>query len=201
MPAATLPVDFAASAPAVACALVGMRFLVDGVGGIIVETEAYDQSEAAAHSWRGRTARNAVMFGAPGHVYVYRSYGLHWCLNFVCGPIGHGAGVLIRALEPTDGLDCMRTRRGLLGDALLCAGPGRVAQALGITGGHNGRALAAAPFTLLACSRPVRIVCGRRIGIARAVDLPWRFGQRDSPFLSRPFEADAATARPHRPRI
>jgi len=187
LPAASLPVDFAASAPALARALIGVRLLVDGVGGTIVETEAYDQAEPAAHTHRGRNPRNAVMFGAPGHAYVYRSYGRHWCLNFVCGPIDHGAGVLIRALAPEDGIDLMRARRGPLADRLLCAGPGRVAQALGITGAHNGKALDAPPFRLLAATGALPIVQGRRIGITRAVDLPWRFGLAGSVYLSRPF--------------
>src|SRR5438128_9775385 len=139
---------FARSVHDVAPDLIGAELLVDGMGGRIVEVEAYDHEDPAAHGFRGRTARNATMFGPPGHAYVYRSYGLHWCLNFVCREAGHGAGVLIRALEPTDGLDVMQARRGLDDPRLLCAGPGRVGQALGITREHDGRALNEPPFAL-----------------------------------------------------
>lgn len=178
--------DFGAAVTTVARALIGVTLLVDGIGGVIVETEAYDQSEPAAHTWRGRNSRNAVMFGPPGHAYVYRSYGLHWCLNFTCGPPGHGAGVLIRALAPTHGLTVMRERRGLIDDYRLCAGPGRVAQALGVTGAHNGAPLDRPPFALLGAAAPVEVRSGPRIGITRAVDLPWRFVLAGSAWLSRP---------------
>ena len=183
------PIDFSADAPEVARALIGATLLVDGVGGLIVETEAYDRSEPASHSHRGPTPRNAVMFGPPGHAYVYRSYGLHWCLNVVCREAGHGAGVLIRALQPTHGLEVMRARRGLHEERLLCAGPGRVGQALGITLAYGGLALDAPPFSLLAAPAGAApdIVTGPRIGISKALALPWRFGLRGSRYLSRRF--------------
>lgn len=185
MPA--LPFDFLAPSPAVARRLIGATLLVGGVGGVIVETEAYDREDPASHSFSGPTARNAAMFGPPAHAYVYRSYGIHWCLNLVCREEGHGAGVLIRAIEPLAGLDLMRERRGLHDERLLCAGPGRVGQALGITREHNGLAIDAPPFELLPAPRGVRVVSGPRIGISKAVDQPWRFGLAGSRFVSRPF--------------
>lgn len=171
-------------------ALIGAQVYLDGVGGRIVETEAYDREDPASHSYSGPTERNGVMFGPPGRVYVYRSYGLHWCLNFVCREEGHGAGVLIRAIEPLQGLDQMRERRGLADEGderLLCAGPGRLAQALGITRDFNGLRLDRAPFELLPREHPVSVLAGPRIGISKAVDLPWRFGLAGSRFLSKPF--------------
>mgnify|MGYP001595085980 CR=1 FL=1 len=181
--------DFAGDAVDVARSLIGATLLVDGVGGLIVEAEAYDMTDAAAHTHRGPTERNRAMFGPPGHAYVYFNYGLHWCLNFVCRESGHGAGVLIRALQPTHGLDRMRQRRGLDDERLLCAGPGRVGQALAVTPAHNGLALDAAPFALWAApaASPVALAVGPRIGISKAVDLPWRFGLQGSRFLSRRF--------------
>ena len=189
MPRPLTPDDFAADAPQVARALIGATLLVDGVGGVVVETEGYDRGEGAWHTFAGPTPRNRAMFGAPGHAYVYRSYGLHWCLNFVCREAGHGAGVLIRAIEPTQGLDLMRARRGLENARLLCAGPGRVGQALGITLAHYGLPLDQAPFALLAAdgSAHAEVVAGPRIGISKAVDLPWRFGLAGSRCLSRRF--------------
>ena len=194
MTRALTPDDFAADAPAVARALIGATLLVDGVGGVIVEAEAYDMTDAAAHTHRGPTTRNRAMFGPPGHAYVYRSYGIHWCLNFVCREAGHGAGVLIRALHPTQGLARMRERRGLpedqADDRLLCAGPGRVGQALGITLAHYGLPLDRAPFALRAApagAPPAEVLSGPRIGISKAVELPWRFGLAGSPHLSRRF--------------
>jgi DNA-3-methyladenine glycosylase len=180
-------IDFDAPAEDVARALIGATLLVDGVGGRIVETEAYDQADPAAHTFGGPTKRNASMFGPSAHAYVYRSYGLHWCLNLVCREPGHGAGVLIRAIEPTAGLDVMARRRGLADPRLLCAGPGRVGQALGITLAHNGLPLARAPFHVAAAEAPVQIVAGPRIGISKAVECPWRFGLAGSKFVSRPF--------------
>jgi DNA-3-methyladenine glycosylase len=180
------PDFFARSVHDVAPDLVGATFLVDGVGGAIVEVEAYHHTDPAAHSFNGRTARNAVMFGPPGRVYVYRSYGIHWCVNFVCEPEGSASAVLIRALMPTAGLDVMRRRRGVANDRLLCAGPGRLCQALAITGAHNGAALDAPPFALLAPDAPAAIVAGPRIGISKAAELPWRYGLKGSRFLSRP---------------
>jgi DNA-3-methyladenine glycosylase len=174
----------------VARRLIGVTLLVDGVGGRIVETEAYDSTEPAAHSFGGQRPRNAALFGPPGHAYVYRSYGVHWCLNFVCREAGHGAGVLIRALEPTHGLARMRERRGLEDLRLLCAGPGRVGQALGVDDSFNGKALDAPPFALLARPGdrpPLEVEVGPRIGISKAIELPWRFGEQGSRYLSKPF--------------
>jgi DNA-3-methyladenine glycosylase len=167
--------------------LIGATLQVDGVGGRIVEVEAYHHSDPAAHSYIGRTERNAVMFGPPGHAYVYRSYGIHWCLNFVCEAEGSASAVLIRALEPTEGLARMRRRRGLDEVKLLCSGPGRLTQALGVTHAHNGLALDAPPFELRAREEKVAITVGPRIGISKAVEKPWRFGLKGSPYLSKPF--------------
>jgi DNA-3-methyladenine glycosylase len=171
----------------VAPELVGATLLVDGVGGTIVEVEAYDHEDPAAHGYRGRTARNASMFGSPGHAYVYRSYGVHWCLNFVCVAEGVASAVLVRALEPTEGLDAMRARRGLDEPRLLCTGPGRLCQALGITGEHDGLPLDRSPFQVHARAREEDVVTGPRIGITQAADRPWRYGQAGSRFLSRRF--------------
>ncbi len=181
------PLDFSRPSLDVARALIGATLLVDGVGGRIVETEAYDAVDPASHTYPGPTVRNASMFGPPGHAYVYRSYGIHWCLNFVCREPGHGAGVLIRALEPTDGLEVMRARRGAVADRLLCAGPGRVGQALGIAREHDGLPLDRPPFALRPASVPLEVVVGVRIGISKAQDMPWRFGLRGSRFVSRRF--------------
>ncbi|MGA9323196.1 MAG: DNA-3-methyladenine glycosylase [Xanthobacteraceae bacterium] len=172
--------------------LIGATLLFDGVGGRIVELEAYHHTEPAAHSFRGPTPRNAVMFGPAGYAYVYRSYGIHWCLNFVCEPKGSASAVLIRAIEPTVGLKVMRRRRGLTDERLLSAGPGRVCQALGITAAQNGMALDAPPFELLARAGTVKVVTGPRIGITKAAELPWRYGLKDSRFLSKPFPGSAA---------
>jgi len=166
-------------------ALVGWTLLVDGVGGTIVEVEAYDHDDPAAHGFRGRTERNASMFGPAGHAYVYRSYGIHWCLNLVCGPVGVPAAVLVRALEPTHGLDAMRARRGVEAVRLLCAGPGRVCQALGVTGAHDALPLDEPPFELRPPDAALEVAAAPRIGITRAADLPWRYVARGSRFLSR----------------
>jgi len=176
---------FARSVHEVAPDLIGVTLLVDGVGGTIVEVEAYDQEDPAAHGFRGKTARNAVMFGPPGHAYVYRSYGIHWCLNFVCEPEEVASAVLIRALEPVRGLDEMRRRRGLDDERLLCAGPGRLCQALGITRDHDGLPLDEPPFELLPRTEEPEIATGPRIGITRAVDRPWRYVLAGSRYLSR----------------
>lgn len=180
-------VDFRLDSAEVARRLIGLTLLVDGVGGRIVETEAYDQADPASHTYTGPSARNAAMFGPPGHVYVYRSYGLHWCMNLVCREAGHGAGVLLRALEPTQGLERMRERRGLQEARVLCAGPGRLAQALGVDHGWNGRAVQAPALLLLEDGLPVEVVAGPRIGISKALETPWRFGERGSRYLSRGF--------------
>ena len=177
---------FAQSVHEVAAELIGATFLVDGVGGKIVELEAYHHEDPAAHGYRGRTARNASMFGPPGHAYVYRSYGVHWCVNFVCEAEGVADAVLIRALEPTQGLDEMRRRRGLEDERLLCAGPGRLCQALAITREHDGLPLDRSPFRLEPRTEPPEVTRGPRIGITRAADLPWRYGLAGSRFLSRP---------------
>ena len=162
---------------------------MNGVGGRIVEVEAYDGEDPAAHGFRGRTERNASMFGPPGHAYVYRSYGIHWCLNFVCDDVDRAEAVLIRALEPERGLDVMRERRGLDEARLLCAGPGRLTQALGVTREHDGLPLDEPPFELRARTEPVEVVTGPRIGISVARDLPWRYAAAGSRYLSRPLRS------------
>jgi DNA-3-methyladenine glycosylase len=182
-----LPVDFSLPAVTVAERLIGVCLYVDGIGGRIVETEAYDHEDPASHSFAGPNARNVSMFGPPGRAYVYRSYGIHWCLNFVCMEEGHGAGALIRAIEPLAGIDVMRERRGLQDVRLLCSGPGRLCQALAVTRAFDGKSLAEPPFELIAASVSVEIVRGPRIGISRAMDMPWRFGLHGSKFVSKPF--------------
>ncbi len=182
-------INFHANAAEVARQLIGITLLVDGVGGRIVETEAYDQSDPASHTYTGPSARNAAMFGPGGYIYVYRSYGLHWCMNLVCREAGHGAGVLLRALEPTHGLEVMQKRRRMLQPRLLCAGPGRLAQALGVDHSFNGRALQPPLFALLQEKEgaEVQVVAGPRIGISKAVETPWRFGERGSRYVSKEF--------------
>jgi DNA-3-methyladenine glycosylase len=171
----------------VAPELIGATLTLNGVGGVIVEVEAYHHTDPAAHSFGGQTARNAVMFGPAGYAYVYRSYGIHWCVNFVSEHEGSASAVLIRALAPTHGLPAMRRRRGLADARLLCSGPGRLTEALGITGAHNGLALDRLPFELRAREAVPEIVSGPRIGITKAAELPWRYGLAGSPFLSKPF--------------
>ena len=179
---------FARSVHEVASDLLGVTLLVDGVGGPIVEVEAYGGGDdPAAHGYRGRTERNASMFGPPGHAYVYRSYGLHWCLNFVCEEEGSASAVLLRALEPREGLEAMRARRAVADDRLLCAGPGRLCQALGVTREHDGLPLDETPFALLPRTDAPAAVTGPRIGITKAAELPWRYGVAGSRFVSRPF--------------
>lgn len=165
--------------------LIGWTFLVEGVGGRIVEVEAYDVEDPASHSYRGPTRRNAVMFGEPGRLYVYRSYGIHWCANVVCGPPGHAAAVLLRALEPTHGLDRMRERRGVAEARLLCSGPGRLTQALALTGAHDGADLSLPPFELVPPARAPEVERTPRIGISKAVDVEWRYVEVGSIGLSR----------------
>ena len=172
--------------------LIGMTLLLDGVGGIVVETEAYGRHDPASHSVKGPTPRNRAMFGPAGHAYVYRSYGIHWCFNVVGGE-EPGCAVLVRALEPTRGLDLMRARRKLDDPRRLCAGPGRLCQALGLDASHDGLPLGAPPFALLPRAATPALVAGPRIGISRNADVPWRFGLAGSRFLSRPFpRPDAA---------
>lgn len=175
---------FAMPSTQAAPALIGWTLTLNGVGGRIVETEAYDHEDPASHSFSGPTARNAVMFGPAGVVYVYRSYGIHWCVNLVCA--GPASAVLIRALEPTEDLDGMMSRRGTDNPRRLCSGPGRLCQALGVTGEHNGRRMDQPPFDLTP-GPAAAVVAGPRIGITKAVEAPWRFGERGSRYLSKPF--------------
>lgn len=196
------PSFFARDVATVAAELIGVSLLVDGIGGIIVETEAYDQFDPASHSFRGVRARNAVMFGPPGRAYVYRSYGIHWCLNFVCEDEGAGAAVLIRALEPRAGIEVMANRRKITEIRRLCAGPGRLTQALKIDIALNGASLDLPPFRLERARAVPDTVEGTRIGITRGAETPWRFGLAGSPYLSRAFpERNAvASTTPPRPR-
>ena len=178
---------FARSVHEVAPDLIGATLLVNGVGGIIVEVEAYHHTDPAAHSFRGPTPRNQVMFGPPGFTYVYRSYGIHWCVNFVCEKEGSASAVLSRALEPTHGIPAMRRRRGMHDDRSLCSGPGKLTEALAITSKHNGLALDTPPIALHARTSEPDILAGPRIGITKAVELPWRYGLKGSKFLSKRF--------------
>ena len=174
--------------------LIGATLLVGRAGGVIVEVEAYHHTDPAAHSYRGRTDRNAVMFGPAGYAYVYRSYGIHWCLNFVCEGEGSASAVLVRALQPVTGLATMRRRRnGMSDERRLCAGPGRLCEALAVTHAHNGLRLDRPPFALYARPGAVEVVAGPRIGISKAVERPWRYGLAGSRFLSRPFKGKDAS--------
>lgn len=178
---------FGRSVHDVAPDLIGATLLVGGIGGIITEVEAYHHTDPAAHSFNGPTPRNLVMFGPPGFAYVYRSYGIHWCVNFVCEEDGSASAVLIRALQPTHGLPAMRRRRGVREERALCSGPGKLCQALGISIEHNDLQLDQPPFSLHARREKPEIIAGVRIGITKAVDLPWRYGLKGSRFLSKPF--------------
>jgi len=178
---------FARSVHEVAPELIGATLIVNGTGGLIVEVEAYHHTDPAAHSFRGPTPRNQVMFGPPGFTYVYRSYGIHWCINFVCEKAGSASAVLIRALQPTHGIPAMRRRRKLRDERSLCSGPGKLTEALGITDAHNGLPLDAPPIALYAPASTPEIIAGVRVGITKAVDLPWRYGLKGSKFLSKPF--------------
>jgi len=177
---------FARSVHEVAPELIGATFLVNGTGGIIVEVEAYHHTDPAAHSFRGPTQRNRVMFGPPGFAYVYRSYGIHWCVNFVCEEEGSASAVLIRALEPTHGIAAMRRRRQLRDLQALCSGPGKLTEALAITDRHNTLPLDQPPIAVHARLGEVEVASGVRIGITKAIDLPWRYGLKGSKFLSKP---------------
>ena len=176
---------FARSVHEVAPDLIGVTLLVDGVGGRIVEVEAYDQEDPASHGYGGRTARNEAMFGPAGHAYVYRSYGIHWCLNLVCGEEGVPEAALIRALEPTARVDLQKRRRGVKEPRALCSGPGKLCQALAITREHDGLPLDRSPFRLEERNEAPEIVTAPRIGITRATELSWRYLEAGSPYVSR----------------
>ncbi|EJT04557.1 3-methyladenine DNA glycosylase [Rhizobium sp. CCGE 510] len=163
--------------------LLGCRLAVDGIGGRITETEAYFPDDEASHSFRGPTKRNGAMYGRPGNVYIYRIYGMYWCLNFVCHP---GSAALIRALEPETGIPLMMERRGTERLTALCSGPGKLCQALGIDIQINDRLLDHPPYALTP-SAPVPVVSGKRIGITKNAEAPWRFGIQGSRYLSKPF--------------
>lgn len=183
------PGPFDRTAETVARALIGATLRIGGVGGRIVETEAYDAADPASHSFRGPTARNAPMFGPPGCAYVYRIYGLHWCFNIVCDAARPGSAVLVRALEPTSGVETMRARRGVRPLTDLCSGPGKLCEALGVDGTLNRAPVTAPPFDLAWPGSPCAVVQGRRIGVRVGVETPWRFAEAGSPFLSRALEA------------
>jgi DNA-3-methyladenine glycosylase len=175
--------------------LIGCVVSHGGASGVIVETEAYHDSEPACHAFVGLTERTRVLFGPPGRAYVYRSYGIHALLNAVCEPAGVGAAVLIRALEPMDGIELMRDRRGLERLEALCSGPGKLTQALGIGLDLNGSDLAAGPIVFSRRPRAwrgVAVSIDRRIGITKAAELPWRFSATGNRFVSRPVRAAAA---------
>jgi DNA-3-methyladenine glycosylase len=182
---------FDRSVHSVAPDLIGVTLLVNGVGGTIVEVEAYHHTDPAAHSYNGETPRNRVMFGPPGFAYVYRSYGIHWCLNFVCEHEGSASAALIRALAPTHGIPMMRRRRGVTDQRALCSGPGKLCEALSVSIDHNALALDAAPFALYAPTSQLDVITDVRIGITKAADLPWRYGLKDSAFVSKRFPSSS----------
>jgi DNA-3-methyladenine glycosylase len=181
---------FARSPHEVAPELIGAQLYVDDVGGVVVEVEAYDHEDPAAHGFGNRrTERNASMFLPGGHLYVYRSYGIHWCMNIVCGEEGVAGAVLLRALRPTRNVHTMRERRGVRGVRDLCSGPGKLCQALGVTREHDGLRVERPPFAFVPRPHDVEIVRGPRIGITKAADVPWRYGLAGSRYVSRPFRA------------
>lgn len=182
---------FARSVQDVAVDLLGCVLVVGQCAGRIVEVESYPNDDPASHSFRGPTPRCLTMFGPPGRLYVYRSYGIHWCANVVCEPDGVAGAVLIRALQPLDGLEVMRERRGTETDRLLCAGPGRLCQALGLTGADDGAVLGGSRVQLRSGPAPERVLTGPRIGLSVSQDLPWRRGEAGSRYLSRPFPKEA----------
>jgi DNA-3-methyladenine glycosylase len=185
---------FARSVHDVAPDLIGCELRFDGVGGVIVETESYERDDPACHAYVGLTPRTSTLFGPPARAYVYLSYGIHSCLNFVCEPEGRAAAVLIRALEPRWGIEQMRRRRGRTEARELCSGPGKLTEALGIGLETNGEPLTEPPFELRARGSEwsdVEVVTGPRIGISRAADYPWRFCAAESDFLSRPLRQAA----------
>jgi DNA-3-methyladenine glycosylase len=175
---------FARPALAVAPDLIGATIMVNGVGGVIVETEAYQPDDPASHSFRGPKVRNRAMFGPAARAYIYRSYGIHWCLNLVCL---EGHAVLLRAIEPVHSVETMQARRGLEAKRQLCSGPGRLCQALGVDVSMDGLPLGKAPFAFKLPNERATIVSGPRIGITRAVEHPWRFGLADSIYVSKRF--------------
>jgi DNA-3-methyladenine glycosylase len=186
---------FARSVHEVARELIGCTLLHGDCGGVIVETESYERDDPACHAYVGRTARNQVLFGPPGRAYVYLSYGIHSLLNAVAEPDGEAAAVLIRALEPTVGIEAMRQRRGREVDEELCSGPGKLTEALGVGLDDNGACLGAPPFAVLGREgawAETELAVGPRIGISKAVEYPWRFCAAGNRFVSRPWPVEAA---------
>ena len=184
------PGFYARSVHEVARELIGCTLAVNGAAGVIVETEAYDATDPACHAYVGRTPRNEVLFGPPGRAYVYLSYGIHSLLNAVAEPEGEAAAVLIRALEPTEGVELMRERRGVEETSQLCSGPGKLTQALGVGLELNGADLTALPFDLLPSAGEwdaIEVVTSTRIGITKAAERPWRYCAAANPFVSRPW--------------
>jgi DNA-3-methyladenine glycosylase len=189
------PEFFERSVHEVAQGLIGCTLLHGDCGGVIVETESYERDDPACHAYVGRTARNEVLFGPPGRAYVYLSYGIHSLLNAVAEPDGEAAAVLIRALEPTVGVEAMRQRRGRQRDEELCSGPGKVTEALGVGLSDNGASLSAPPFSVLSPEgawRAAGVTAGPRIGISKATENPWRFCATENRFVSRPWPVEQA---------